>query len=165
MVESRRGHVIAALAAFDRAIALSPRYLQAFEEKVDLLVRLRHDRDAVHVIDRALNVDPQSVPYHLRRGQLLAGLGERILQAQNDADTCVAADPRPMILYEAACIYAQTAQGRREYNRAVELMARALRAGYRNSKMARDTRLNRIRQDPRFLSLVQAADFIDALAP
>jgi tetratricopeptide (TPR) repeat protein len=64
-----------AVQAFDQAIALEPRYFEAWNEKADALNREKHFDDALAASDHALALNPNDVKTWINRGYILYNLG------------------------------------------------------------------------------------------
>src|SRR5262249_55103194 len=112
----------AALADYRRALEADPRHLTATREMAALLAeKLAQTEEAMGVLNRAIEAQPDSVPLRLERALLLAGQGYRE-KALPDAEACLARDREVETLYQAACVFAMTSrQVRHDRDRAVRL--------------------------------------------
>jgi serine/threonine protein kinase/Tfp pilus assembly protein PilF len=148
----------AALADFDQALKLNPRYLEALQNKASVLAeQLGRTREAVAVLDRAVALYPDYVPARAGRGVLLARLGKR-QAAHADAEECLRRDMRAATLYQLAGVYALTSrQNAEDREEAFRLLSWALRKGYGLDLIPRDADLDPIRDRPEFRRLVAAA--------
>jgi serine/threonine protein kinase/tetratricopeptide (TPR) repeat protein len=157
-------HPEAALADYDKALELDPRCLSALSEKAKVLARLSADFAAVKCLDRAVGYYPTDTALRLERALMLMRLG-RWEAAHEDAEAALARDASPETLYEAGCIFTQTArQDPRDRRRALELLSAAVRKGYRGDGLVRDPRLYPLRGDPAFEEFLQAVHTLDAMA-
>jgi tetratricopeptide (TPR) repeat protein len=99
-----------ALADFEQALELNPRYRAALINKAHVLgERLKRTEDALAVLDRVVELYPEHVHARSSRGVLLARLGRRDA-AHRDAVEALRRDSQPATLYQVACIYALTSQ-------------------------------------------------------
>lgn len=148
----------AALADFDRALAVNPRSLAALESKAHVLAeKLGRTEEAVQVLDRAVDFHPESPPIRAARAVLLARLGKREA-ARREACEALSLDSSPSIVYQVAGAYALLSrQSQEDSQKAVELLSSALRRGYGHDLLEADRDLNPLRDDPRFRKLLQAA--------
>ena len=155
-----------ALADFDRALQGNPRFLPALESKAHVLAeRLGRAEEAVQVLDRAVKLYPEDGPAHAVRGVLLARLGKREAALQ-DAREALAVDESPAVLYQVAGIYALTSRDNPDdRRRACQLLAAALRQGYGYDLLKSDRDLDRIRDDPQFGQLLEAARTLQQSPP
>jgi tetratricopeptide (TPR) repeat protein len=95
-----------ALADYEAALAINPRYVHALQDKASVLSeQLKRPEEAVAVLDTLLLHHPGSVPALAGRGVLLARLGRREA-AVKDAGEALGLDRQPMTVYQAACVYA-----------------------------------------------------------
>jgi tetratricopeptide (TPR) repeat protein len=148
----------AALADFEQALRLNPVSRDALEDKAHVLSeRLGRAREAVAVLDRAVELYPEDVQVRAGRGVLLARLGRRDA-ALRDAEDVLRRDERPFTLYQVAGIYAQTArQQAADRTDALRLLARALQGGTGLDLLDGDPDLDPVRALPEFGRIVQAA--------
>jgi tetratricopeptide (TPR) repeat protein len=147
-----------ALADLDEALELNPNSRTALEDKAHVLSeRLGRVEEAVEFLDRAIALYPDHVLAQAGRGVLLARLGRRDA-ALRDAEAALRLDPRPLILYQVAGIYALTSrQNGDDRQEAFRLLAAALRQGFGFDLLASDPDLAPIRSLPEFRRLVEAA--------
>jgi tetratricopeptide (TPR) repeat protein len=95
-----------ALADYDAALALNPRYIDALQNKANVLSEhLGRTEEAVRVLDVAVEHHPGYVKALAGRGVLLARLGRRDAAAR-DARASLALDDGALTVYQAACVYA-----------------------------------------------------------
>jgi serine/threonine protein kinase len=147
-----------ALADFDAALALNPRYLTALQDKASVLSEnLGRMEDAIGVLDTALTYAPASVPALAGRSVLHARLGHRDA-ALRDAREALALDDQAITLYQAACTFAQTEKQRpADAREAIRLLATAFRKDLTwVAVAATDADLAPIRDRPEFQNLVRA---------
>jgi serine/threonine protein kinase/tetratricopeptide (TPR) repeat protein len=155
-----------ALADFEAALALDPRYRHALQDKASLLSEtLGQTEQAVAVLDTALRYYPDSVEALAGRAVLLARLGRRD-DALRDARAALALDARALTVYQAACVYALTSKlepnDRRE---ALRLLADAVcKDGSWLTAARTDRDLEPIRGQPAFRDLLQALEVVVGVA-
>jgi tetratricopeptide (TPR) repeat protein len=151
-----------ALADFDAALALAPRYRHALQDKASVLSEnLGQSEQAIQVLDAALRFHPDSVDALGGRGVLLARLGRRDA-ALRDAQIALRLDDRALTVYQAACAYALTSkQEPADRPEAMRLLAEAVRKDGSWLAVARQDRdLDPIRGHPAFRDLLQALDVV-----
>jgi len=150
-----------ALADFDKALEINPRYLSALINKAHVLSELLgRNEDSVKVLDQTLEHYPDHVASRASRGVLLARLGKRE-QAQRDGVEALRRLDDPATQYQVAGIYALTAkQHPDDFRQAVKLLSGALRRGYGFEYLDHDPDLNPIRDTAEFQRLVAAAKAI-----
>jgi serine/threonine protein kinase/tetratricopeptide (TPR) repeat protein len=156
------GDVVGALADFDAALAISPRYPHALQDKASVLsANLGQPEQALRILDAALEFHPDSVEALGGRGVLLARLGRRDA-ALRDARTALALDGRALTVYQAACVHALTSkQEPADQAEALRLLAEAVRKDGSWLAVARQDRdLDPIRGQPGFRELLQALDVV-----
>jgi serine/threonine protein kinase/tetratricopeptide (TPR) repeat protein len=148
----------AALADFDQALRLNPRSFAGLQNKAHVLAeKLDRTKEAVQVLNQAVELYPDATLARAGRGVVLARLGQRD-QAIQDAQETLLRDTSPPRLYQVACIYALTsAKHPEDRPQAFQLLSSALRKGYGFDLMERDEDLNPIRGLPEFRRLVEAA--------
>jgi tetratricopeptide (TPR) repeat protein len=144
-----------ALADFERALQLNPRYLPALQNRAALLADMPgRVEEAIESLDQAIAAYPDFVPARAGRGVLLARLGRRQV-ALDDARESLLRDTRPATLYQVAGIYALTSPGQANDRReALRLLAGALAQGYGQELVAADHDLDSLRGDAEFQRVV-----------
>ncbi len=153
------GNPRAALADLDQALALEPRCSEALRNKAHVLSEyLGRTREAVEALDRACEARGTDLLARAGRGVLLARLGKRAA-ALADADKVEALASEPVLIYQAACVYALTARQKRA-DRAPAL--RLLRKAFQQERAwidvaTRDPDLKALHGDPAFVDLVRRA--------
>jgi tetratricopeptide (TPR) repeat protein len=147
-----------ALTDFEEALKLDPRNLAAMRNKANVLAEsLGRPADAITVLDRLIEMMPDSASDRAGRGVVLARLGKRV-EAHRDAVAALAADPRPFIRYQVAGIYALTAKSTpADAVESIRLLASAFADGVGLDLVERDTDLDPIRQGSDFRRIVDAA--------
>jgi serine/threonine protein kinase/tetratricopeptide (TPR) repeat protein len=151
-----------ALADFDAALAMAPRYRHALQDKASVLSEnLGQPEQAIRILDAALEFHPDSVEALGGRGVLLARLGRRDA-ALRDARAVLRLDDRALTVYQAACVYALTSkQEPADQAEALRLLAEAVRKDGSWLAVARQDRdLDPIRGQPGFRNLLQALDVV-----
>jgi hypothetical protein len=112
--------------------------------------------EAAKVLDRILELVPNSMADRAGRAVLLARLGRRA-EARRDAAACAASED-PLILYQAGCAYLLAANGPADRTAGLELLRAALYRGAAWGKtMMTDPDLKSVHGDPVFRALVAAA--------
>ncbi|MFN4259642.1 MAG: protein kinase domain-containing protein [Gemmataceae bacterium] len=146
-----------ALKAIDQALALNPRSAPALQNKAHILAeRLGQHDEAIQTLTRLLALYPDDALALAGRGVLLARQGKRD-PALKDAIACLSLSTTPPLLYQVACIYAQTSrQEPDDQLEALRLLAAALRRGYGQDLLATDRDLDPLRRLPRFQQLLMA---------
>ena len=156
----------AAVADFDRALALNPRSLEALQDKAVVLAD-KFDRiaESEAILDRAVTLYPDFVPSRSSRGVMRAILGRREA-AHVDARESLWRDTSPRNLYQLAGIYAVTSkQVPEDRFEAYRLLSTALRGGFGFDLLADDHELDPIRDEPEFRKLLDAAKALRDPAP
>lgn len=141
----------AALADLEQALRLDPLSRRALRHQADLLAdRLSRTDDAIAVLDRLLQLDPSLTGARARRGVWLARLGKRE-PALADAEASLQQSASPEIWFTVAKIYAQLSRDElADADRAMELLAAALEAGYGRDQLATDRDLAPLLDLPAF---------------
>jgi serine/threonine protein kinase/tetratricopeptide (TPR) repeat protein len=149
-----------AVADFDEALRLNPRSFDGLQNKASVLSEnLGRIEEAVEVLNKEIELYPDSVQARAGRGVLLGRLGRRT-EAIKDAEECLRRDIQPEVLYQVAGIYALTSRQRAQDRRqAFLLLACAFDKGYGLDLIGRDADLNPIRDDPEFRRLVAEAKY------
>jgi serine/threonine protein kinase/tetratricopeptide (TPR) repeat protein len=115
----------------------------------------RHDhREALAELDLALQLDPNLVDALHLRALERARLGDR--GALDDAESLVKS-PTMHRLYNAACahaVFARVSRDPRPLDRSVQLLERALRAGFPVEETIKDPDLNPLRDRPDYKKLI-----------
>lgn len=148
----------AALADFDAALRLNPRSADALQNKAHVLAeKLGRNKDALEVLNRLIELYPDSVKARSGRGVVYARLGQRDL-AIRDAEEALLRDTSPQRQYQVACIYALTSRQEPDDRLpALQRLRSALNKGYGFNLLETDTDLEPIRALPEFRRLVDAA--------
>ncbi len=148
----------AALADYERALELNPRYLAALMDKANVLGEdLGRTEEAIASLDKAATLYPNYVPARAARGVLLARLGRREA-AHADARQTLRMDSKPFTVYQVAGAYAQTSRQEPDDRReAFRLLGSALSQGVGLDLIPKDRDLDPIRNEPEFRELVEAA--------
>jgi serine/threonine protein kinase/tetratricopeptide (TPR) repeat protein len=154
LAQMNSGKPRAALADFDQALLLNPYSRNALQDKASVLAEyLGQTAEAIAVLDRALELHPESVPARAGRGVLLARLGKR-QAAHQDAEESLRRDVQPATVYQVAGIYALTSkQEPEDAKQAFLLLNCALDKGYGRNLLGIDPDLEPIRKDPEFQRL------------
>jgi serine/threonine protein kinase/tetratricopeptide (TPR) repeat protein len=154
-----------ALADFEEALKINPQYRAALQDKASVLSeKLGRTEEAVAVLDRVVELDPDYIPSRIGRGVLLARLGRR-QAALSDAEESLRRDPKGAdTIYRAACIYALTSRlNPADLPLAIRHLATALGMDPAWHPIARiDPDIDPIRQQPAFLDLAQAFGIVKA---
>jgi tetratricopeptide (TPR) repeat protein len=147
-----------ALHDLDKALELNPRSLLALQNKAYVLAEcLQRQKEAVPVLDRAVELYPGFVRARVGRGVVLARLGKRE-PAIADAREALARSSHPETFYQAANIYALTSrQEPEDQAEAFSLLAIALRGGFGLDLVDEDPDMAPIRAQPAFQRVVKAA--------
>jgi serine/threonine protein kinase/Tfp pilus assembly protein PilF len=147
-----------ALEDFEQALRLNPRSAAGLQNKAHVLAeKLGQTSEALQVLNRAVELNPDSAVARAGRGMLHARLGQRD-PALRDAEETLLRDAGPPRLYQVACIHALTsAQHPEDRLRAFQLLSSALRKGYGFNLLESDADLAPIRNSPEFRRLVEAA--------
>jgi tetratricopeptide (TPR) repeat protein len=154
-----------ALADFDEALKLNPRYFAALQNKAHVLSeRLDRNDDALLVLDREVELYPDFMPGLLGRGVVRARLGKRA-EALEDAKAALDRDRGPGTFYQVANIYALTSLlAPEDRETALINLSKALRNGYGADIVDTDSDFDAIRALPEFKQIVEAAKQLRAAA-
>ncbi|HMF12950.1 MAG TPA: tetratricopeptide repeat protein, partial [Gemmataceae bacterium] len=147
-----------ALEDFNHALAINPRYPQALQNKISVLQeRLGRGKEAVEVLNFAIEISPDSVDLLGGRGIQLARMGQREA-AHKDAEACLRLHDYPFTKYQVAGIYALTSKTHPDdRKKALSLLFEALKEGSGFEYLEHDSDLEPIRNAPEFKTLVDAA--------
>ena len=147
-----------ALADFDEALKINPRYFDALQNKAALLVdKFHQDAQALEVMNEAVRLYPDSVLTRGGRGVLLARIGKKD-EALLDAQEALLLDSGAPTLYQVACIYSLLSAKEAIYQvKALSLLSEALRTGFALEWIDTDTDLDPIRKLPEYVKAVTAA--------
>jgi tetratricopeptide (TPR) repeat protein len=148
----------AALADFRQAVRLNPHSLPGLFNQAFLLAeRLGQPRQALRLLDEVVRRYPNLPAPRASRGILLARLGQRDAAHRDGAVACRHAANSKEVLYQAACIHAQTSRGvAADRNEAFRLLAEALRLGFGHDRLETEPDLAPLRKDARFPRLIEA---------
>jgi tetratricopeptide (TPR) repeat protein len=148
----------AALADYEAALKLNPRYLTALQNKANVLAEnLGRTQEAIAVLDRILALRADDVHATASRGVLHARLGHREA-AHADAREALRRDSKPFNTYQVAGIYALTSRQEPDDRReAFRLLGSALDRGCGLDLLDRDPDLDAIRDQAEFCRMVEAA--------
>jgi eukaryotic-like serine/threonine-protein kinase len=146
-----------ALADYERALKLNPRYLSALQNKANVLAEdLGRTEEAIAALDQILAHDPDYVPARAGRGVYLARIGRREA-AHADARETLQRDTKPLTVYQVAGIYALTSRRHSEDRQeAFRLLGSALSQGVGLDLIDSDHDLDAIRDQAEFRKLVDA---------
>jgi tetratricopeptide (TPR) repeat protein len=146
-----------ALADYESALKLNPRYRAALQDKANVLAEdLGRTEEAIAALDKAVALYPNYVPARSGRGVLLARLGRREA-AHADARESLRRDSKPFTVYQVAGIYALTSrQDPDDRREAFRLLGSALDRGFGLDLLPKDRDLDAIRDEPEFRQLVEA---------
>ena len=151
-----------ALADFDTALAIDPRYRHALQDKANVLSEsLGKPEAAIAVLDDAVRFHPESVEARIGRGVLLARLGRRA-EAHRDGVQALKQDDSALTLYQAACIHALTSKGVKEDAReALRFLALSVRKEDRWLDVARtDPDVDPLRRIPEYAPLIRSLEML-----
>ena len=146
-----------ARADFGRALEKNPDDAHALYGMA-LLTRAMQQRPALEYLDRALQSDPHLTDAVMLRALLRARLSEAA--CLDDVDRLLQSPGRDH-LYNAACavaIYADKTNQPRLTSRAIDLLSRAIDAGFPRSEILRDPDLRSLHRCPTFARLLDRAD-------
>ena len=152
----------AALYDLDQALKLDPQSESALQNRANILDgKLNKPAEAIVALDELLKYHPESADALAGRGVLLARRGERD-SALRDARAALAADRKPLTVYQVAGIYAQTSRKEPDdFGVARRLLAEAFRrdASLLNL-VASDPDLEFVRGNESFRQLLAAARLV-----
>jgi eukaryotic-like serine/threonine-protein kinase len=146
-----------ALRDFDAALAINRRSASALQNKAHVLGEcLGKDREAIAVLNTAIDLFPDNFQFCAGRGVHLARLGDDE-EALRDAQRALALSTQPPNLYQVACIFALTAK-RRPENRllACEHLRRALAGGFGLEFVDKDSDFDPIRDSVEYRRVIEA---------
>jgi serine/threonine protein kinase/predicted Zn-dependent protease len=147
----------AALADFEKALALNPRLVPALQAQAHLLSKAGKTRAAAEALSRLVDINPDAPNAWSGRAVMRARLGDRA-GAHADAAEALKLSEGPMTKYQLAGAYALTAKDHPDDKReALSLLDAALRAGFGFEYLNDDKDLDPLRADPEFQKTVDAA--------
>jgi serine/threonine protein kinase/tetratricopeptide (TPR) repeat protein len=148
----------AALADFNRALAIDPDFYLALQNKANVLSeKFGKDDESLVVLTQLVDLYPGYVKARIGRGVLLARQGKRA-EAHADAVAALALDQTGETLYMAANVYALTSkQDPKDAERVYPLLAAALLKGFGSNVIAEDTDMDPVREKPWFRQVVDVA--------
>jgi tetratricopeptide (TPR) repeat protein len=146
----------AALADFEKALELNPRYYLALQNKAHVLSEhLKKPQEALAVLDRVIDLYPGYTRGRIGRAVLLARQGKRA-EAHADVRESLARDHDAMTLYQAANVYALTSrQEPKDRDRVIPLLAVALWGGFGIDEVTRDSDFEPVRKLLNLAGLVE----------
>ena len=149
-----------ALADFEKSLEIDADFLPALRDQASVLSEnLNRASDALAVLDRVLELVPQSMADRAGRAVLLARLGRKI-DALKEAEACAKSES-PLILYQAASAMLIANDSAAIKLRVIVLLRSALRKDPTWSKsMPTDPDLKSILSEPAFRELVAAASVL-----
>ena len=152
-----------ALADFVRAVQIEPRSLAGWRNQASILSAMRGKApEAIAALDRADRLFSNHAPTIAMRGLLNARLGRDEAALKDARSALTLAKESPATLVQVASIYALCSpRDAKHRDRAFQLLASALRAGYDPSLLVTDD-LKPIRDDKRFTALIAAAKTLHA---
>jgi serine/threonine protein kinase/Flp pilus assembly protein TadD len=119
-----------ALADFDQALAVNPRFAMALQNKAAVLAEIGRADESLAVLNRLVELYPGYTKARIGRAVLLARIGRRA-DAHDDVRESLARDRGPETLYQSANVYALTSrQTAADADRVVPLLAAALWNGF-----------------------------------
>ncbi len=147
-----------ALADFEQALRLNPHSYSAAQNKAHVLAEyLQKPVQAIATLDPVITRHPDYTEARIGRGVLHARLGHR-QAALDDARESLRRDTRPLILYQAGCIYALTSrQEPSDQLEAFRLLRRALTEGFGAEYLSTDPDLRPLHVHPEFQPLLKLA--------
>lgn len=155
-----RKEPVAALDDFRQAEKMNPRGFFALQNQAHVLsVHLKRDAEALAVLDRLVNLYPQSLQAKAGRAVLLARAG-RVEEAVAEADSCLAASPSAATRYQLAGAFALSSDRPGHLNRALSLLSGALIEGAGWKDLSTDPDLKPLQAHEGFQKLITAAKTI-----
>lgn len=151
--------VAGALADVEKALELSPHYLQALESKAHILSQYyKRDLEAADVLAKAVELFPGHGMASLGRAVLLARLGDRD-RAHAAVALGLANNTDPLGAYMAACVYSLTSKTHPEDKAiAIDHARRSFRLGFcQYEDIAEDPDIAAVRDLKEFKDAVKAA--------
>jgi tetratricopeptide (TPR) repeat protein len=146
-----------ALADFDQALKINPRYWPAWKNRAHVLAEKGHNREALAAMDEVVALEPGHATSLVDRGVLLARLGRR-REAHEAARAALDRDASPLTLYQAAAVYSLTSlEQAGDRLEAFPLLARALAGGFGLEVIDKDHDMDPIRKTADFRRIVRAA--------
>ncbi len=147
-----------ALADFEEALKLNPRYYAALQNKASVLAeRLQRNEDALKVMDRQVELYPDFVLGILGRGVIRARLGQRD-QALEDAQAALDRDRSGNTFYQVSNIYALGSKTKpADRDNALLYLSKALCAGFDPDTVDWDPDMDAVRKLKEFTEVVDAA--------
>jgi serine/threonine protein kinase/Tfp pilus assembly protein PilF len=147
----------AALESYRSAARLNPFSVAAWMNQANLLSeRLNKPEESLNALNKALEIAPEYPPALGGRAIVLARLG-RADEALRDAETCLAKFDHPFVRYQMAGVYALTADRPGHLQKAVQLIAGAVRRNMAlASQLDNDRDLKPIEKSPEFRKLREA---------
>ena len=148
---------VAALKAFDRAVALNPKSPVTHLYRAHVLGETGRTLECLDALSTVIALDPKNVSAIASRGVMHARLG-KYPEALVDARTALDASFAPITAYQVACIYAHVSKGDIAYRaEALALLGIALRAGFGHDYIETDADFDPIRPIPEFVALLKKA--------
>lgn len=154
--------VAGALADFEQALKLNPRSFEGLQNKAAALDRLGKDAASLEVLEKTVELYPDSALALCGRGVLLGRKNNREA-AHRDARAALLVDLSAATQYQVACIYALTSkQNQGDRIQALHFLSSALLGGYGLDIVDTDTDLDPVRPLPEFKQAVAAAKLLHA---
>lgn len=155
----------AALADFEKAAELNPRYLNAYQNQAYVLAEKRSEPGkAVEALDKAVALAPEFAPVLSARAVVLARLGRRTA-AHADAEKALTLTRDGTVRYQVACVYALTSVAEpKDKPLAVAHFLTALRTGFADLDQITGNPARRLKPDADINAIRQTHEFRKALA-
>ena len=149
----RAGEHQKAIEEYNKAIELDPEFVKAYATRGVAYYHLGKHQRTIEDCTKAIELDPEFGRAYAIRGTGCYKLGEHQL-AIKDYEKAIELNPeRARSYYNLACCY--SLQG--DKDKAIEYLRQAIEKGYNNfERMKKDTDLDNIRNDPRFIKLIQS---------